>query len=856
MPRQPVWADFAFVVVAVVAATALRLGLHPVLGPHLPFGPLAVAVIAVAAWRGHWPAIFATVLGTVSLAVFFVPADYSATAAGVRNWMSILFYLAVCITAIVLFDARRHVQEALLAESEQRRLAEAAAAQQRRWFEQTLASIGEAVIATDAQNRVAFLNGVAEGLTGWSAEEARGRKLTEVVRLERPETGAPGEATLLRRDDVRLEVEQNISPILAESGMESGTVLILRDTAERRRFERERDQAAGAARSVLESIGDGFFALDDEFRLTYVNREAERVTGLTREQMLGRSPWDVFPPVRGTLVEQQYRKCATERIPISFEYLHEPWKRWFEIRCHPGGAGGISVYIRDITGRKRNEEEISELNERLRFHLENTPLGIVEWDRDFRVISWNKGAERIFGWNADEMVGRKISEIKWIHEEDLPAVQRLMEGMISGGSPRNVNTNRNYTKEGGVAECEWYNSVLVDSAGHLKSVHSVVVDVTERNRTERALRDSESKLRTVFEAVSQGILAVDEEGRITAVNRRTEEIFGYTRDELTGSPLALLLPEHSIDTLRTDAGDHSGPPPAQLTSASLDVAARRRDGTGFPVEMSVRGVELQGRRLTVAVITDATERKRLEEQLRQTQKLESLGVLAGGIAHDFNNLLTGMMGNASLVLDEMPPGHPNRRALDGVIRAAESAAHLTRQLLAYAGKGQFTIGPVDLSGLVEEVAGLVRRSIPKNVQVELDLVRPLPAVQGDPGQMNQVVMNLIINAAESIGETRQGIVRVSTRVAEFGAEETPMGYDGSPLLPGRYVRLEVRDNGCGMDEVTKSRIFDPFFSTKFLGRGLGLAAVHGILRAHRGAINVKSEPGRGSTFTVLLPAAG
>ncbi|HWR51084.1 MAG TPA: ATP-binding protein, partial [Bryobacteraceae bacterium] len=154
------------------------------------------------------------------------------------------------------------------------------------------------------------------------------------------------------------------------------------------------------------------------------------------------------------------------------------------------------------------------------------------------------------------------------------------------------------------------------------------------------------------------------------------------------------------------------------------------------------------------------------------------------------------------------------------------------------------------------IAGLVRRSIPKNVQVELDLVRPLPAVQGDPGQMNQVVMNLIINAAESIGETRQGVVRVSTRVSELGAGDRPMGYDGSPLLPGRYVRLEVRDDGCGMDEVTKSRIFDPFFSTKFLGRGLGLAAVHGILRAHRGAINVKSEPGRGSTFTVLLPAAG
>jgi signal transduction histidine kinase len=246
------------------------------------------------------------------------------------------------------------------------------------------------------------------------------------------------------------------------------------------------------------------------------------------------------------------------------------------------------------------------------------------------------------------------------------------------------------------------------------------------------------------------------------------------------------------------------------------------------------------------------ERRNLEEQLRQAQKLESLGLLAGGVAHDFNNLLTGILGNASLALEVLDPPEPARTMLDDVIRASERAADLTRQLLAYAGKGKFIIQRLDLTEIVRDIVDLIRTSIPRRVDLRLELDPHLPAIEGDPSQIQQLVMNLVINAGEAMGEgSGVVVVRSGTRDLEGDYFRCP----GEPLKPGRYVHLEVEDTGCGMDSHTVEHIFDPFFTTKFTGRGLGLAAVQGIVRAHKGAIRVFSAPGAGSTFMILLPAA-
>jgi signal transduction histidine kinase len=248
------------------------------------------------------------------------------------------------------------------------------------------------------------------------------------------------------------------------------------------------------------------------------------------------------------------------------------------------------------------------------------------------------------------------------------------------------------------------------------------------------------------------------------------------------------------------------------------------------------------------------ERLEMERRLLHAQKLESLGVMAGGIAHDFNNLLTAILGHADLALLTLPPVAPACNNIGEIIKASRRAADLCQQLLAYTGKGKFVIEPFDLDELIEEMAHLLRTLISKKVLLNLNLHRDLPKIEGDPSQIRQVVMNLVMNASEAIGEM-SGVVTISTGVSFCDREIIRGGYLDDDLPEGLYVSLEVSDSGCGMDRETRERIFEPFFSTKFTGRGLGMSAVLGIMRSHRGTVKVYSEPGQGSAFRLLFPVS-
>ena len=364
-----------------------------------------------------------------------------------------------------------------------------------------------------------------------------------------------------------------------------------------------------------------------------------------------------------------------------------------------------------------------------------------------------------------------------------------------------------------------------------------------------------ARLEAFLEFAAQGVVATDGTGRIMLVNAKTEEMFGYRRDEMLGHTLEVLLPERYRGAHSQHRKEFFNEPRTRPMGVGMDLAGRRKDGTEFPVEISLSYIREASRCVALAFITDITERKRLEEQLRHTQKLESLGVLAGGVAHDFNNLLTGIMGNASLAAEVVSPSNPARAFLENVVLTTQRAADLTRQLLAYAGKGRFVVSNVDLSDLVREIANLIQASIPKTVQLRLNLEEGISPVEADASQMQQLVMNLVINAAEAIGESN-GTVMVTTGLLRVDEHYLRTVLAENEISPGEYVYLEVNDTGCGMDAETVSRIFDPFFTTKFTGRGLGLAAVSGIIRSHKGAIKVYSAQGKGSTFKVLLPAAG
>jgi PAS domain S-box-containing protein len=361
-----------------------------------------------------------------------------------------------------------------------------------------------------------------------------------------------------------------------------------------------------------------------------------------------------------------------------------------------------------------------------------------------------------------------------------------------------------------------------------------------------------SKWKQLFEHAACGIVLLGAPGiSMRAVNPAYARMHGYTVEELTGRPLAVTLsPEARANLERNlETADKNG----HYISESVHV---RKDGTIFPALIDFTAVKDDGGNVLLRWenTQDITDQKRLEQRLRKKQKLESLGVLAGGLAHDFNNLLTGIIGNASLALNMQPADSPARAKLADVIRASEEAADLTRKILAYSGKGGFVIRPLNLSEEVRGVTEILRASVARNVRLELDLSGDTLPVHADPSQIQQLIINLVVNGAEAIGE-QQGTVWVKTGTETIGEDVIADDFSGGDPRPGRYACLEVRDTGCGMVENMVTRIFDPFFTTKFTGRGLGLAAVSGIVRSLQGAIKVQSKLGEGSTFRVFLPVA-
>ena len=377
--------------------------------------------------------------------------------------------------------------------------------------------------------------------------------------------------------------------------------------------------------------------------------------------------------------------------------------------------------------------------------------------------------------------------------------------------------------------------------GHIVAAVATFHDITERRRERDALRRQSQLINLSHDAV----ITATPDRVITGWNAGAQETYGWTAAEATGRVIHHFL--HTRGPLATAEIDGVLQREARWDG---ELAHVRKDGAEITVESSQALMrDEQGRPAAILEINrDVTGRKRAEEVHYNAQKLESIGLLAGGIAHDYNNLLTGILGNASLIL----PGADLETCerVEAIMKGAQKAADLTRQLLAYAGKARFVVRELDLPALVRGMADLIRVSVPRHIEFRYDL-RPA-RVRADEGNMQQVVMSLATNAAEAIGEGQDGVVAIATGVETL--DSPPAAALGETLPPGSYAYLEVSDNGCGMDEATRARIFDPFFTTKFLGRGLGLAAVAGIVRSHHGAIRITTTPGQGSTFRVLCPA--
>ncbi|HMD72094.1 MAG TPA: PAS domain S-box protein, partial [Bryobacteraceae bacterium] len=349
------------------------------------------------------------------------------------------------------------------------------------------------------------------------------------------------------------------------------------------------------------------------------------------------------------------------------------------------------------------------------------------------------------------------------------------------------------------------------------------------------------------------VFGSDLDGNLTSVNPAAERLLGYSQGELVGRNIWDMLPAEQREAGRAAcrrliAGESIGP---QVCDIQV------KGGGTIAVEVNA-GIERKDNRPVAihGILRDVAERLRLEEQLRQAQKMEAVGRLAGGVAHDFNNLITVIMGSALMLRESLrEQGLGESEEVEAVIQASETASDLTRQLLSYSGKTPVLVEPIDLSDCIRGLGTLLRAAVSKNVEICLELAPDLPAVESDPGQMKQIVTNLVLNSAEAIGAENPGVIHVTTRLRRLTGSEVRDCITGAHLPAGDYVAVEVSDAGCGMDASTASRIFDPFFTTKFTGRGLGLPAVAGAVKAHRGGIELETAPGAGARFCVLLPAS-
>jgi PAS domain S-box-containing protein len=496
-------------------------------------------------------------------------------------------------------------------------------------------------------------------------------------------------------------------------------------------------------------------------------------------------------------------------------------------------------------------------------------IAIFALDREYRYLAFNEAHQRTMKaiWNVDIAIGQSMLDFIG-REDDRQKAKTNFDRALAGEHFVTVEEYGEQARSRLYYE-DTYSPIRAED-GTVVGLTLFLSDVTQKKRNEDELEKYRQKLelvvdeRTVALRRSEALYRSLVENAPVAVflHRRGKLLFvNPAAVTLCNEMSASSLGERCIDDLvGSELGERLG---------RSEVTLRRKGGGVSSVEWTSIAVDLDGGPALLSLAVDVTtrreaeaERRRLEEQLRHTQKLESLGLLAGGIAHDFNNLLVGIMGNADLALRSVLKTRREHAddweevalLVQRVKTAALRASELTGQMLAYSGKGRFVVRPLDISNVAREMSELVNVSVPKSAKLELDLGRDLPVVEADSAQIRQIVMNLITNAADAVGET-EGTIRLRTFLVTANRELLASSVVDDALAPGRYVCLEVHDTGCGMDQETRAKLFDPFFTTKAKGRGLGLAAVLGIVRAHHGAITVESAPGAGSTFRVFLPAS-
>ncbi len=628
---------------------------------------------------------------------------------------------------------------------------------------------------------------------------------------------------------------------------------VIEDITERRQAQEALRQAEYEKSIVLDSYAERVVLQDLEHRVRWANRAAGDSVGLAPAELVGRRCHEVWHD-RPTPCQ----KCPLERAmatgqPQEAEIVSADGRHWL-IRGYPVVARdqqimGLVEVARDITEQYLAKEAIRKSEEKFAKAFRRSPVWVViSVLADGRYLEVNEAFLRGLGYTREEVIGRTSLELGlWV---DLSARHRMVQEIEQNGSVSQMEIE--FRRKDGRVVTVLLSGEEIDIEGE-RCMVSVSLDITERKRAEQALRESEEKYRTLFHNIQDGVFVVQED-RLTLVNDSLLRMSGYTLEELLGRPfMEIIAPEHR----QMVADRHRRRLAGEDVPHEYELSLLRKDGSRLEAKINVGLASYGGKKASMGTLKDMTETKRaelekakLQTQLQHAQKMEAIGTLASGIAHDFNNILQGIRGYVQLM--ELHADQPQRIShyAEAIDQAVGRATDLVQRMLAFGRKLDPELKPVNLNQAVEQAVHILKHTIPKMITIETDLAPDLALINGDPNQLEQILLNLATNAVDAMPGGGRLVIQTENVCLDEAYCQQHLG-----AALGDYVRLTVSDTGQGMDQETLANIFDPFFTTKEVGQGtgLGLSIVYGIVQSHGGHISCYSEPGAGTTFRIHLP---
>jgi PAS domain S-box-containing protein len=729
-----------------------------------------------------------------------------------------------------------------------------------RVYRELVAFAPTGIVQTTPAGRVLAANAAFAGILGYgSAEELLGLDVGRDLYLDPTERAAviehwarPGPAAaiefrLKKRDGTPIWAQADGRAVRDSSGNILRYEVFVQGIGQRKKAEESLQKLLQA----VEQAENVVFMTDPDGAITYVNPAFEKVYGYSREETLGKTP----RILKGGGHDQAYYQRFWQRL-LAGESVREEFvnKRRdgqlvpVESSVSPvldarGERIGFIAVQNDLTERKRSEDALRESERRfsLAFHASPIPTSISEIETGL-LLDVNEQFLRILGYSREEVIGKTSLELGiWADRGDR---DRAWARVREEGSVRDELT-RIRTRSGEIRDV--IGSAVAIDLGSLKCMLWTFLDVTGRRRAEEGMRKSEERFRRLSDSNTIGIVIADLSGNSLEANDAYLDMLGYTREELLAGKVnwnELTPAEHrGRDQVAVEELQRTG------IASPWEKELLRKDGTRVPVLIGVAMLKASEGSV-IAYIVDLTERRQLEEQFRQAQKMEAVGQLAGGVAHDFNNLLTVILGYSDLLAAKLEPGSLQLEELDEIRTAGERAASLTRQLLAFSRQQVLERKVLDVNELIADVEKMLGRLIGEDIDLVTVLSPALPRVLADAGQLEQVIMNLAVNARDAM--PRGGRLTIETANVEL---DEAYGRLHAAVQPGSYVMIAVSDTGVGMNGETLAHMFEPFFTTKERGKGtgLGLATVYGIVKQSGGYVWVYSEVGKGTTFKVYLP---